>query len=202
MNKRERRIRALIISNIIVLTISAMFIVNKMGELESENSRLKDRMEEKEAWTQELKRQLQKAEDEAETHIKLLSVIEPAENEIPLDLDNISLLARIIEAEARGEGFKGKLAVGNVIVNRIKADGFPDELQAVIYQPRQFQPVSNGAIYNTPSKQSVRASIEVIQGERVLPENVLFFFNPDLTNDNWIRTREPYGRIGNHIFSY
>ncbi len=71
-------------------------------------------------------------------------------------------LARIIEAEAGGEPYKGKVAVGNVILNRVKSKDFPNTIYNVIFEYfgniPQFSPVQEGTIYNTPSKESMNAA--------------------------------------------
>ena len=194
--------RAIIISNIIVLAVSGFFIMDRLEELKARHGDIYTEVERLEAWKQELESELERVKMESEVHISYLRQVEPTEGVIPLTLDNITLMARIIEAEAKGEGADGKVAVGNVILNRIKDENFPDTLEAVIYQPKQFQPVSNGAINNTPSKKTVEVAIEVLQGKRILPDHILYFYNPALTNDTWIRTRTEYTRIGNHVFSY
>src|SRR5690606_23546038 len=74
--------------------------------------------------------------------------------------EDLYLLAQIIHAEAKGESYEGKLAVGNVIHNRVKSKQFPNSIRGVIFQKGQFQPVMNGSIYNEPSKESIRAARE------------------------------------------
>ena len=54
------------------------------------------------------------------------------------------LLAKIAMAEAEGEDTEGKALVMLVVLNRVKADGFPDSVEDVIYQARQFSPVASG----------------------------------------------------------
>lgn len=113
--------------------------------------------------------------------------------------DEIHLLARLINAEAKGESFEGKVAVGNVVINRIKSGKYPDTIKKVIYQPRQFQPVSNGAINEKPSVEAVEAAYKSLNINMV--GNALFYYNPDIATDSWIRTRKVVKKIGNHSFS-
>lgn len=112
-------------------------------------------------------------------------------------------LARIIEAEAGGESYYGKLAVGTVIMNRVKSKSFPNTVYGVIFDRRygiQFIPAYNGMIYRTPSQASVSAAKEVLLGYRV-PGNIQYFLNPALASDRWFRNNLTYvTRIGNHVF--
>lgn len=110
------------------------------------------------------------------------------------------ILAQIINAEAKGEPFNGKVAVGNVILNRVESEEFPNTIKEVVYQPRQFQPVSNGAINNSPSDEAVKAARKAI--ETNLIGDALYFYNPDIATDSWIRTREVIMNIGNHSFAF
>lgn len=112
---------------------------------------------------------------------------------------DINLLAQIVHAESKGEPYAGKVAVANVVLNRVVSPGWPDTIREVIYQPKQFQPVSNGAIHNTPSEDSLRASQEAIQTHEYEP--VYYFYNPDIASSKWIFSRETVKEIGNHRFA-
>lgn len=112
---------------------------------------------------------------------------------------DIRLLAQLINAEAKGESFDGKVAVGNIVLNRVKSNKFPNTIRDVIYQPRQFQPVSNGAINNEPSEESVKAARESIKTNLI--GDALYFYNPDIATDSWIRTRKVTKVIGDHSFA-
>ncbi len=123
------------------------------------------------------------------------------EEEVITDNDRVYLLARIIHAEANNQPYNGKIAVGNVIMNRVESNAFPNTIKKVIYQEGQFSPVSNGSINNEPSKKSIEAAKDVLGGERVIPENVLYFYNPDTATSRWIFSREVFVEIGNHAFA-
>src|SRR5690606_8918568 len=114
--------------------------------------------------------------------------------------EDLYLLAQIIHAEAKGEPYEGKLAVGNVIHNRVKSEQFPNSIKGVIFQKGQFQPVRNGSIYNKPSEESIRAAMESYHKNIVGP--ALYFYNPELSTDTWITTRKVIKRIGSHVFAY
>lgn len=112
-------------------------------------------------------------------------------------------LSRIIQAESGGEPFAGKVAVGNVIVNRVDSADFPDSIIDVIFDTKygvQFQPVKNGAIYNSPSYDSVIAAKKALRGDNVAG-NSLYFLNPRTASNNWIvQNRFYFTSIGNHDF--
>lgn len=118
--------------------------------------------------------------------------------------DSVYWLSRIIEAESGAEPYRGKLAVGNVILNRVDSDDFPNSIYSVIFDRKngtQFTPVANGTIYNTPSAESIRAAKECLAGTRVVG-NCLYFFNPKTaTKASWIiKNCKYYTSIGGHDF--
>ncbi|WP_202078566.1 cell wall hydrolase [Caldalkalibacillus salinus] len=120
--------------------------------------------------------------------------------------ETLEWLSKIIEAEAEGEPYLGKVAVGGVIMNRVEHEWFPDSIKDVIFQRTshvyQFSPVGNGRIYRvTPSEESIKAAHAALNGED--PTNgALYFFNPRISNDSWIRTRTEAVTIGQHRFAY
>lgn len=115
--------------------------------------------------------------------------------------ERVYWLSRIIHAEARGENQEGQIAVGNVVLNRVDSDEFPDTIKGVIFQKGQFSPVSNGSIYNEPSSDSIRSATIALEGHEVVDGSALFFYNDRLVaSDNWIRTRDVVAVIGNHTF--
>jgi N-acetylmuramoyl-L-alanine amidase len=118
--------------------------------------------------------------------------------------DDIMLLARAIYAEARGESFTGQVAVGSVILNRVASPLFPDSIGEVIMQSNeyvyQFTPVADGSINLVPDETAVNAALQALMGED--PTNgALFFYNPRIASDRWIRTLPVIGCIGNHVFA-
>jgi N-acetylmuramoyl-L-alanine amidase len=117
--------------------------------------------------------------------------------------DSVYWLARIINAESLGEPLTGKIAVGNVILNRVVDAGFPDTIYGVIFDSRwggQFQPVKNGTIYNTPSADSILAAKLCLDGANVAG-NSLFFLNPAISSNFWaVQNKTLVATIGNHQF--
>lgn len=112
-------------------------------------------------------------------------------------------LARIISAEAGGESFKGKMAVGNVVLNRMRSAQFPNTIYGVIFDKKygtQFAPVANGTVYNAPTAESIIAAKACIEGYS-LSSDILYFFNPSLSSGSWIKSTRKYAfTIGNHAF--
>ncbi|NLJ75989.1 MAG: LysM peptidoglycan-binding domain-containing protein [Peptococcaceae bacterium] len=118
--------------------------------------------------------------------------------------EEITLLARLIYAEARGESFLGQVAVGAVTLNRLVSQEFPNTLTKVIYQKTnnvyQFSPIGDGSINMEPDDQAMFAALRALSGEDPTG-GALFFYNPDISKDEWIRTLPVINRIGNHVFA-
>lgn len=117
--------------------------------------------------------------------------------------DDLYWLSRIICAEAGGEPMDGQIAVGNVVLNRVASPEFPDSIYDVIFDCKdavQFEPVSNGTVYNTPTDSAVQAAKLAMQGVNTVGQS-LFFFNPSLSKGTWIvDNRSYYKTIGCHHF--
>ena len=110
------------------------------------------------------------------------------------------LLSKLVYAEARGEPYKGMVAVAAVVLNRVRSSSFPNTISGVIYQKGAFSCVSNGSINNTPNNQSIRAALDALNGWDPTG-GCLYYYNPKLTDDEWIRTRTVQTVIGNHYFA-
>ncbi|MTI82219.1 MAG: LysM peptidoglycan-binding domain-containing protein [Firmicutes bacterium] len=125
-------------------------------------------------------------------------------SKVKVSWDEVELLARLIHAEARGESFVGKVAVGAVILNRLQSPCFPHSIEEVIMQKNshvyQFSPVGDGSINLEPDKNSVMAAVQALKGDDPT-KGALFFYNPDASSDTWIRTLPVITRIGNHVFA-
>lgn len=119
--------------------------------------------------------------------------------------EDLYWLSRLVHAEARSEPYSGKLAVANVILNRVKSDEFPNSIKSVIFDTKngvQFTPTVNGEIYRTPSDESTRAALEALNGNNNA-KNIFYFFNPQKSPTNWImRNRKFAFSISNHNFYY
>ena len=119
--------------------------------------------------------------------------------------DEVYWLSRIINAESGGEPLKGKIAVGNVILNRTRHSYFPNTIYGVIFDKKngvQFSPTTNGTIYNSPNSQSVIAAKICLEGYSV-NNGILYFVNASLVPNSWVVKNRPlYAKIGNHSFYY
>ncbi len=117
--------------------------------------------------------------------------------------DELLWLSRIISAEARGESLQGKMAVGNVVLNRVRSSQFPNTIYSVIFDKKygvQFAPTSNGTIYNVPTEESVIAAKMCLEGYSI-SNKALYFFNPRYASGTWVRENREYAfTIGNHVF--
>lgn len=114
--------------------------------------------------------------------------------------EEIRLIARVIEGEAANEPYKGKVAVGAVVLNRVKHDKFPDSVRGVIYQPRAFCVVANGLINRTPAEDSLQAARAAVSGEDPTG-GALYFWNPRKNPNPWVWGRIPLITIDNHVFA-
>ncbi|MBQ8356433.1 MAG: cell wall hydrolase [Clostridia bacterium] len=119
--------------------------------------------------------------------------------------DEVYWLSRIISAEAKGESLRGKIAVGNVILNRVRSSAFPNTIYGVIFDKKygvQFTPASNGTIYGTPTEESIIAAKICLEGYTV-SSGILYFVNPTKSPNSWAsKNRAYFGKIGNHAFYY
>jgi N-acetylmuramoyl-L-alanine amidase len=118
---------------------------------------------------------------------------------IELSDDEKDLLARLVQAEAVGESYEGKVAVAIVVLNRVDCDCFPDTVRDVIYQHKQFSPVMNGSIHKEAGTVSIQAVEEALRIDRS-KEEALYFYNPALVSTSWLETRTYIKTIGNHTF--
>lgn len=111
------------------------------------------------------------------------------------------LLARLVQCEAGGEIFDGKVAVAQVVLNRVASGSFPNTIEEVIYQSNQFQPVSSGIIDTTvPSEESYRAVDQALSGANVVGD-CLFFWATYVDGSNPIWNNGYRYQIGNHVFN-
>ena len=111
------------------------------------------------------------------------------------------LLARLVYAEARGESYKGKVAVAAVVLNRVRSSAFPNTISGVIYQSNAFESVSNGSINKTPDSDCLRAAREAMNGWDPTGGCLYFYNAAQVSTGSWIKTRTVKTVIGNHSFA-
>ena len=114
---------------------------------------------------------------------------------------DVQLLARAINGEARGEPYEGQVAVGAVILNRVKDSRFPNSISGVIYQPGAFTAVSDGQINAAISEGSTvyKAAQDAINGWDPT-SGCVYYFNPNTATNKWIWSRPMTVIIGKHRF--
>lgn len=114
---------------------------------------------------------------------------------------DLQLMARAINGEARGEPYEGQVAVGAVILNRVKNSSFPNTIAGVIYQPGAFTAVSDGQI-NVPIAENstvVKAAQDALNGWDPTG-GAIYYFNPNTATNKWIWSRPLIKQIGKHRF--
>lgn len=123
------------------------------------------------------------------------STITPAEKD---------LIARLVNAEAKGEQYAGKVAVATVILNRVDSRDFPNTVKEVVYQQSNghyaFTPVQTGSV-NQPADASAKQAVNEALAFRGQGKGSLFFYNPKTAVSQWIFSREVTVTIGNHRFA-
>lgn len=113
--------------------------------------------------------------------------------------NDVYVLSKIISGEARGESFVGQVAVGAVIVNRVKNPNFPNTVYGVVFEPGAFTAVSDGQYYRPPSSSAVKAARSAISGWDPTG-GALYYWNPAKATSRWIWSRRIVARIGKHVF--
>lgn len=112
---------------------------------------------------------------------------------------NVNLLARAIYGEARGEPYTGQVAVGAVIMNRVKSSKFPNTISGVIYQSGAFDAVSDGQVNMTPDATAKKAAQDALNGWDP-SYGAIYYFNPSTATNKWIWSRPLTVTIGKHRF--
>ena len=114
---------------------------------------------------------------------------------------DVQLIARAINGEARGEPYEGQVAVGAVILNRVKTSKFPNTIAGVIYEPGAFTAVADGQI-NVPIEEGstvVKAARDALNGWDP-SGGAIYYFNPSTATNKWIWSRPLIKTIGKHRF--
>ena len=114
---------------------------------------------------------------------------------------DVQLMARAINGEARGEPYEGQVAVGAVILNRVRSSSFPNTIAGVIYEPGAFTAVADGQI-NVPIAENstvYKAARDALNGWDPTG-GAIYYFNPDTATNKWIWSRPLIKQIGKHRF--
>ena len=115
-------------------------------------------------------------------------------------IEEIEMLAKLVNGEARGETFEGKVAVAAVTLNRVLSAKFPNSLKKVIFESGAYTAVSDGQYDQRPGPESYKAVYAALSGQDP-SSGALFYYNPDIATDDWIRTRHIIKEIGKHAFT-
>lgn len=111
----------------------------------------------------------------------------------------VYLLAKAVYGEARGEPYRGQVAVAAVILNRVKSPEFPNTISDVIYQKGAFSVVSDGQINLTPDSSALSAAQDALNG--VDPTGgCLYYYNPEKTSNSYMLSKPVFTVIGSHTF--
>ena len=114
---------------------------------------------------------------------------------------NLQLMARAINGEARGESYEGQVAVGAVIMNRVKHSDFPNTIAGAIYQSGAFTAVSDGQINEPIAEGStvLKAAQDALNGWDPT-DGCIYYFNPNTATSSWIWSKTIVKTIGKHHF--
>ena len=112
---------------------------------------------------------------------------------------DVNLLARLISAEARGEPYYGQVAVGAVVLNRMKHPSFPNTMSGVIYQPGAFSCLADGQFNQPVADSAYRAARDALNGWDP-SGGAIYYFNPSTATSKWIWSRPLLVTIGKHRF--
>lgn len=183
------------------------------GQLSNTNSSLSSERSKLESYDQQLKEldakmkslEAQTAEAQAKLARQIAERLarerEDTSGSYAASADEWTWLAATIQAEADGESYTGKLAVGSVIMNRVKSSAFPNTVVGVITQNMQFASYRSGKveliISRGPNSTCMQAAREVLDGARV--GDYLFFMTKYYADYYGIAE---YTMIGNHAFFY
>lgn len=113
--------------------------------------------------------------------------------------NDVYILAKMISGEARGEPYIGQVAVGAVIMNRVKSPKFPNTVYGVCFQPGAFDAVRDGQYYSPPTETALKAARTALSGWDPT-YGALYYWNPATATSRWIWSRKIMLRIGKHVF--
>ena len=113
---------------------------------------------------------------------------------------DVYLLAKTIHAEGRGEPYTGQVAIGAVILNRVRSSQFPNTVSGVVYQKGAFTAVDDGQINLEPNETAMRAARDAMNGWDPTG-GAIYYYNPAVATSAWIFDRQTVTVIGKHVFA-
>lgn len=112
------------------------------------------------------------------------------------------LMARLVEAEGGIEPYNGKVAIANVLINRVLDDRYPNTIEGVIYQKHQYESVSKGMLWDRPTGEDCyRAVDDALNGVNAVPTNTIIFWSDYLDSSHSLWKLPITARIGGHVFT-
>jgi len=114
--------------------------------------------------------------------------------------DETYILAQCIHGEARGEPYIGQVAVGGVILNRVRHPSFPNTISGVIFQPGAFTAVADGQMFMHPDDNAFKAAKDALAGWDP-SGGAIYYYNPATATSRWIYSRPIIKTIGKHVFA-
>lgn len=136
-----------------------------------------------------------------EKTLKALGITSGSNNSNSATSNNtdLNLLSRVVYGEARGEPYKGMVAVAASVLNRVADSRFPNTIAGVVYQAGAYTCVSDGQINLEPDETARKAAQDAINGWDPT-SGCIYYFNPDTATSSWIWSRPQVLTIGKHIF--
>ena len=131
--------------------------------------------------------------------LKAMGITSSSSSSSSSNTSNVNLLARLIYGESRGESYTGQVAVGAVVMNRVKSSSFPNSISGVIYQSGAFDAVRDGQINLTPDATAKKAAQDALNGWDP-SYGAIYYFNPSTATNKWIWSRPMTVTIGKHRF--
>lgn len=129
-----------------------------------------------------------------------VKVLQGNSNNSTYTSSDLYLLAKCIYAEARGESYTGQVAVGAVILNRVRSSSFPNTISGVIYQKGAFTAVDDGQINLEPNQTAINAATDAMNGWDPT-YGCIYYYNPAIATSSWIFGRKTVTTIGKHVFA-
>lgn len=211
----EKTVQGMPVSRLIATIASAMIIASvpasnqvvlqKKKEEQQEYTMPQEVVDYNKLYTEKLMKRVQKAQ------VVAASVQEPKEEPKKKEVkkesksytdEDLYWLSRVVSSEAKGEPAKGQIAVANVVLNRVQSGEYPDSIKEVVFQKKQFSSVRDKSIYKEPTEEAIESAKKALEGERVVDEDVMFFYNPKIATSRWLDTRKKAVDIGSHRFTY
>ena len=191
----------------VVLLSSSLFIVNQSNEIKNLKNRCIEEQEQHQLLIEKHEQEAKQLTEQLNSKLGVIEGLQQQINQLESEVESLegvqqniisnvgympndyerNLLERLVECEAGAETMQGKIAVANVVLNRVKSKEFPNSISKVIYQKNQFEPVVTGIINSkTPSQDSIEAVKRAFLGEKVVDSDIVTFWASWLNRNNEI----------------